>query len=97
MAVRSGSAEAVQGLFPLLFVTLFLSSMSLPRNLIEVDWFRTVATYNPLSYLIEAIRSLIIFGWDGTALAKGIGIGVAMAVVGFTLSARGLATRMERT
>ena len=97
MAVRSGSAEAVQGLFPLLFVTLFLSSMSLPRNLIEVDWFRTVATYNPLSYLIEAIRSLIIFGWDGTALAKGIGIGVAIAVVGFTLSARGLATRMERT
>ena len=36
--------EAVQGMFPLLFVSLFLSSMNLPRNLIEIDWFRTVAT-----------------------------------------------------
>ena len=48
MALRTGSPEAVQGLFPLLFVVLFfLSSMNLPRNLIEVDWFRTVATCNP--------------------------------------------------
>ena len=34
-ALRTGSGEAVQGLFPLLFVGLFLSSMNLPRNLIE--------------------------------------------------------------
>ena len=40
MALRTGSGEAVQGLFPLLFVLLFLSSMALPRNLIEIDWFR---------------------------------------------------------
>ena len=96
MAVRTGSAEAVQGLFPLLFVTLFLSSSSLPRDLIQIDWFRTVATYNPVSYLIEAMRSLIISGWDATALAKGLGVAVAIAALGFGLSSRGLATRMER-
>ena len=55
----------MQGFFPLLFVTLFLSSSSLPRNLIKADWFREVATYNPVSYLIEGVRSLIITGWDG--------------------------------
>src|SRR5213076_187485 len=58
MALRTGSAEAVQGLFPLMFVVFFLSSLNLPRNLIETDWFRTVATYNPVSYLVEGIRSL---------------------------------------
>ena len=56
-ALRTGSGEAVRGLFPLLFVLLFLSSMNLPRNLIETDWFRTVATFNPVSYLIEGIRA----------------------------------------
>ena len=50
----------MQGIFPLFFVFLFLSSMSLPRDLIEQDWFRTIATYNPVSYLIEGLRSLII-------------------------------------
>ena len=35
-----GSGEAVQGVFPLFFVFLFLSSSSLPRDLIEHDWFR---------------------------------------------------------
>src|SRR5213596_2882739 len=35
-ALRTGSGESVQGLFPLLFVGLFLSSMNLPRNLIEI-------------------------------------------------------------
>ena len=53
-ALQTGSGEAVQGLFPLLFVGLFLSSMNLPRKLIETDWFRIVATLNPISYLIEA-------------------------------------------
>ena len=65
LALRFGTGEAVQGFFPLLFVTVFLSSSSLPRNLIKVNWFHDVATYNPVSYLIEGIRSLIITGWDG--------------------------------
>ena len=43
-ALRTGSGEAVQGLFPVFFVSLFLSSMYLPRNLIRTHWFRDVAT-----------------------------------------------------
>ena len=31
-------------MFPLFFVFVFLSSSSLPRELIEQDWFRTIAT-----------------------------------------------------
>ena len=43
--------------------------MNLPRNLIEVDWFRDVATINPVSYMIEGLRTLVIEGWDAQALA----------------------------
>ena len=62
VALRTGTGEAVQGAFPLFFAALFLSSMSLPRNLIETDWYRTVATWNPVSYMLEGIRSLVIIG-----------------------------------
>jgi ABC-2 type transport system permease protein len=97
VALRTGSGEAVQGMFPVFFVFLFLSSMALPRNLIQTDWFRTVATYNPVSYLIEAVRSLLISGWDAEALALGFGIATAVAVVGMTLATAALRTRLVRT
>jgi ABC-2 type transport system permease protein len=96
-ALRTGSGEAVQSLFPVFFVFLFLSSMSLPRDLIQTDWFREVATYNPVSYLIEAIRSLLVKGWDGEALALGFGVAVAVVVVGMLAASSALRTRMVRT
>ena len=96
-AIRTGSGEAVQGLFPLFFVLLFISSMALPRDLIQTDWFRTIATYNPVSYLLEAIRSLLITGWDSQALALGFGCAIAIATVALTASAVALRTRVLRT
>lgn len=97
LALRTGSGEAIQALFPLLFVFLFLSSMNAPRNLIQVDWFQFVATINPVSYLIEAVRSLIITGWDGQALALGFGIATAIALVSLALAAFALKERLART
>ena len=97
LALRTGSGEAVQGMFPLFFILLFLSSMALPRDLIETDWFREVATYNPVSYMIEAIRSLIITGWDAQALALGFGITGVLVVVALTLASTALKTRLART
>jgi ABC-2 type transport system permease protein len=96
LALRFGTGEAVQGIFPLLFVTLFLSSSSLPRNLISVGWFRTIATYNPVSYLIEGLRSLVITGWDAQALIKGFGFSLILLVVCVTLSQRAMKTRLAR-
>jgi ABC-2 type transport system permease protein len=97
LGARTGSAEAVQGAFPLMFALFFLSSMSMPRNLIGVHWFRTVATWNPASYLIEGLRSLVITGWDATALWRGLVVGVAVLVLAFWAASRALATRMART
>ena len=44
LALRTGSGESIQGLFPVLFVFLFISSMNTPRNLIGVHWFQIAAT-----------------------------------------------------
>jgi ABC-2 type transport system permease protein len=97
VALRTGSGEAVQGVFPLFFVFLFISSMAIPRDLIEVTWFRIAATANPVSYLLECVRSLIITGWDGEALALGFGFAAAIAVVALVLAAWALRERMARS
>ena len=96
-ALQTGSGEAVQGLFPLLFVGLFLSSMNLPRNLIETDWFRIVATFNPVSYLIEGVRSLIIEGWNAEALILAFGFASLIAVLSIAASAWAMQRRLTRT
>jgi ABC-2 type transport system permease protein len=96
-ALRTGSGEAVQGIFPVFFVFLFLSSINLPRNLIETTWFRDVATVNPVSYLIECVRSLIITGWDGQALMLGFGIAFVICVVALALAGMALRTRLARS
>jgi ABC-2 type transport system permease protein len=97
LALRTGSGEAIQGLFPLLFVFLFLSSMNTPRNLIGVDWFRFVATVNPVSYLIECVRSLIITGWNGQALALGFGLAAGIGILATTIATLALKDRLVRT
>jgi ABC-2 type transport system permease protein len=97
MAIRTGSGEAVQGLFPLMFALLFFSSISLPRNLIQEDWFRAIATINPVSYLIEGVRSLMVVGWDAEALALAFGVATALIVGSITVASFALRERMVRT
>jgi ABC-2 type transport system permease protein len=97
IALRTGSGEGVQSQFPLLFFATFISSMNLPRNLIEVDWFRDIATVNPVSYMIEALRSLVIEGWNAQALLLGFGFTFALIAVSLVLATSQLKVRMTRT
>lgn len=96
-ALRTGSTEAVQGLFPVFFVFLFLSSMNIPRNLIETDWFRWVATANPVSYLVEAVRALVIYDWYWEPILLGFAVAIGLSLVGFTLATHALIQRLARS
>ena len=90
-ALKTGSAEAVQGSFPLLFSALFFSSAFFPRNLMG-GWFQDAATINPLSHLIEGLRTQIIDGVQMgpylTSLAIA-GTTFAIAITVATLALRG--------
>jgi ABC-2 type transport system permease protein len=96
LALRTGSVEAVESAFPLFFVSIFMSSINLPRDLIEQDWFRYIATANPISYLVEGIRSLVIFGWDAQALLLGFGCAFAIIALSVTGASAILHTRVAR-
>jgi ABC-2 type transport system permease protein len=93
IALRTGSAEAVQGSFPLIFVFLFLSSAFFPRSLMN-GWFKSVATLNPLSHMIEAARYQVIYGWDAGRWLTGIGIAAVILVGGVIASSFALRARL---
>ena len=93
-AVAGGSATQMQGIVALVLALLFMSSMLMPRNLIEHNWFKQIATYNPLSYLVEANRTLLISGWDKQALALGCGISVGLFLIGVAGAVALLGRRM---
>ena len=97
LALRTGSGESIQATFPFLFVFLFISSMNTPRNLIAVGWFQFLASINPISYLIECIRSLIITGWDTEALALGFSIAIVLAIVAVIVASREMGRRLDRS
>ena len=96
-ALRTGSGEAIQSLFPVFFVFLFLSSMALPLDLLQTDWFHAIASANPVSYLLQAFRSLLIEGWNLGDLALGFGIALTILVVGMYAASAALKTRLVRT
>jgi ABC-2 type transport system permease protein len=96
LALRTGSVEAVESAFPLFFVVIFMSSINLPRDLIEADWFRFVATINPISYLVEGLRSLVITGWDPQALLLGFGWAAGIIVLSLAGAGASLRTRVAR-
>ncbi len=97
IALRSGSGEAVQSMFPVFFVFLFISSMALPLDLIQTAWFHDVASANPVSYLLAAFRSLLIEGWNAGDLALGFAIATAILAIGMVAASRALRTRLVRT
>lgn len=93
IALRTGSSEAVQAFFPVFFITLFLSSAFFPRTLMR-GWFQTVAGYNPISWLIEALRGLVIAGFDWSDAVKAVVIGLGLCVVSISVASRSLSRRI---
>jgi ABC-2 type transport system permease protein len=92
-AIRTGSSEAVQGAFPLLFSLMFISSGFFPRTLMH-GWFQDAAGINPLSHMIEGLREQVIFGFDLGQLGIALAIALAFFVLGLTLSLLALRRRL---
>ena len=94
VALRTGRASVVQGLFPLVFVILFLSSAFFPANLM-LEPAATVARYNPLSFIVEGIREPVISSLSLEAFAKALASIALVGVVSIGLSAMALRRRLR--
>lgn len=94
IALRSGSASVVQGLFPLVLVVLFLSSAFFPQDLM-IEPAKTIAEYNPLSFIVEGVREPIISGIDAAHTLEAVAAIAGIIVLGLLLSARALQHRLR--
>ena len=95
IALRTNSASVVQGLFPLVFVILFLSSAFFPANLM-LEPAASVADYNPLSFIVEGLRAPIIASFDGGDELLAVAAVLSVMTLGFWLCALALRGRVRR-
>ncbi len=76
------------------FPLFFLTDAVVPKQLLT-GWFSAIATYNPVTYLIGALRSLITSGWQLRPLLEGLAAVSALALVGMTLAFAALRARIR--
>jgi ABC-2 type transport system permease protein len=93
MGLRTGSQEAVQNSFPVVFILLFISSAFFPTELMG-GWYRRAAEANPLSWMIDGARHQVIVGFDAVEAATAIGIALALAVVTIAFAVTQLRRRL---
>lgn len=94
IALRARNASTVQGIFPLVFVVLFVSSAFFPRALLEApaDWF---AELNPLSYVADGMRDPIISGISAGPVLEGLAAAAGLVAVFAALAVAALRGRLR--
>ncbi|MGI8461576.1 MAG: ABC transporter permease [Solirubrobacterales bacterium] len=94
IALRTGTASVVQGLFPLIFVILFLSTAFFPANLM-LEPAASVAEYNPLSFIVDGVRDPTISVLTAEVFWEATGAIVLIGGIGVGLSALALRSRLR--
>ena len=95
LALVSRDPSIVQGIFPLVFVILFLSSAFFPIGLLEApaSW---VAEYNPLSFIAEGMRNPIIDDIHAETVIEGFVAAACTSAVFIALTVAALRGRLRR-
>jgi ABC-2 type transport system permease protein len=94
IALYTGQASVVQGLFPLVFVILFLSSAFFPTEFLH-EPAHTVAEVNPLSFIVEGVREPVISSLTAASLAEALGAIALVGAISIGLSALALRRRLR--
>ena len=95
IALKTGNPAAVNSSFILFFPFAFLTTSFLPKEALT-GWLATIATYNPVTYVLDGLRSLITEGWEWGTLAKGLGATAALTVVSFGLASAAMRGRISQ-
>jgi len=95
IALKTGNPAAVNSSFVLFFPITFLTTAFAPREALA-GWLSTVARYNPMTYILAALRSLITTGWDPSAIGNGLIAIACFGCITISLSLLALRSRTRR-
>jgi ABC-2 type transport system permease protein len=84
-ALRTQNARLVQSMFILVFPFLYLTTSQSPKELLPKT-FATIATYNPVTYIVEGVRALVLNTWSSPAIWQGFLTATVLFVVMVTLT-----------
>ena len=59
-------------------------------------WIKTAAEYNPITYILEAMRSVLLEGWQPEILLRGLISALVMGIVLFVFALLSLRARTRR-
>ena len=81
IALKTRSAAATNSGGLIFFPLLFLTPNFVPRNMLTRP-MEIAATYNPVTYIMESMRSLILDDWASGPILRGFAVvGVALVVM----------------
>jgi ABC-2 type transport system permease protein len=95
IALRTGSASATGGASFLFFPLSFLTATFTPIDLLS-GWIRTAAEYNPITYILEAMRAIFNTGWDAEIMLRGISASLVIALITFGFAYLSLRARTRQ-
>ena len=95
IALKTGNPAAVNTSFILFFPFAFLTTSFLPQRALT-GWLSTVADYNPVTYLLGGMRSLVLEGWDASQILQALAAIVGIGVLSMSLALLALRGRLRR-
>jgi ABC-2 type transport system permease protein len=95
IALKTGNPAAVQSSFLLFFPFLFLTTSYVPRNQLA-GWLDTVAGFNPVTYLLEGLRALVLQGWEWGDIAQAMAAVVVVGAISMSMCFAALRGRVRR-
>jgi len=95
IALKTGNPGAVNSSFLLFFPFAFLTTTFLPKAALT-GWLATVAAYNPVTYLLDGLRSLTTTGWAAKDLLPALAAIGAVGLLSQILAFKALKGRTER-
>ena len=97
IALKTGNPAAVNSAFLLFFPFLFLTSSYVPRSQLS-GWLSTVAGFNPVTYLLGGLRSLVLgSGWQWGQLGQALAAIALVGLVSMTLCFAALRGRVKNS
>ena len=94
VALKTGDAQSTQAVWFLFMPLMFLSPLFAPQESLS-GWLETVATYNPMTYLLAGLRSLSVNGWDAGDIGGAVLAVAGIGVVSMTLALLALRSRLR--
>jgi ABC-2 type transport system permease protein len=97
IALKTGNPSAVNSAFLLFFPFLFLTDSYVPRAQLS-GWLSTVAGFNPVTYLLGGLRSLVLGpGWQWGQLGQALAAIALVGLVSMTLCFAALRGRVRQS